>query len=550
MRTTQRYGPFLVLLGVLTAVVIALPSRGRDAVTTGGPFGVGNGSTAAAGPVTSVANRAGGGGVTATSGPNGAGQTGGGDGAPGGAAVVAQGDTTHCVDGRQFGGLATAPPCMPRFTGDNGGATYDGVTGDTIEVVAIRPPENPVVITILKEVGLYSTFDQVQTFLNAAATFVNQHFELYGRRVHITLVQDNCNNAPPDVACLRTEANTIVDTYHPFAVFGWIVNSGDFMDQFSRRGVVNWGSQNFTDSYSLAHRPYHYDLWMGGDSQADLAAEYWCKRLAGGVAAYAGSDTLRSTPRRVGILAVDSPEYAPSAERLRNAIAGCDGAPPVLYLYAQDTTTANAQVTTLITKMRNDRVTSLIWMTDAASPVVFSQQLSAQSFFPENIIAGSGLVDYDLLARLYDPQQWNRAFGLGDLAAPRAIAQSDSQAVFTAGGGDGQVFTGAEFIWSYLLNVAYGIQKAGPTLAPASFESGLLSSPPLGGWARFQDPTVPLYQFGPQKYTAQADVRELYWDPHAVSAVDGKSGAYVSLNDGRRYTSGELPAGPPSLPPR
>ena len=44
--------------------------------------------------------------------------------------------------------------------------------------------------------------------------------------------------------------------------------------------------------------------------------------------------------------------------------------------------------------------------------------------------------------------------------------------------------------------------------------------------------------------TPISDYREVYWDSGARSGVDGRSGAYVDMNGGRRYEAGQnqLPA--------
>jgi hypothetical protein len=42
----------------------------------------------------------------------------------------------------------------------------------------------------------------------------------------------------------------------------------------------------------------------------------------------------------------------------------------------------------------------------------------------------------------------------------------------------------------------------------------------------------------------------VYWDAKAISPIDGKPGAYISLNGGRRYKLGEWPPGEPQLPGR
>ena len=57
-------------------------------------------------------------------------------------------------------------------------------------------------------------------------------------------------------------------------------------------------------------------------------------------------------------------------------------------------------------------------------------------------------------------------------------------------------------------------------------------------------------QFGPGDYTGNEDAKEVFWDPNARSAVDGKSGAYVPLNGGKRYRLGQWSSGLGGIPVR
>ncbi len=61
-----------------------------------------------------------------------------------------------------------------------------------------------------------------------------------------------------------------------------------------------------------------------------------------------------------------------------------------------------------------------------------------------------------------------------------------------------------------------------------------------GGWAATQNPYDYFIKFGPNDYNAISDFREVYWNPTKTSQIDGKAGAYESLNGGRRYIAGEL----------
>ena len=45
-------------------------------------------------------------------------------------------------------------------------------------------------------------------FVQTATAFINKNWELYGRKIHLDYVTGNCAYAPPDVACLRAEADS------------------------------------------------------------------------------------------------------------------------------------------------------------------------------------------------------------------------------------------------------------------------------------------------------------------------------------------------------
>ena len=90
---------------------------------------------------------------------------------------------------------------------------------------------------------------------------------------------------------------------------------------------------------------------------------------------------------------------------------------------------------------------------------------------------------------------------------------------------------------------------AGPNLNPINVEKAVLSLPPVGGWeASGHRPDITLANFGRGDYTALGDAKEAYWSASARSRVDGKQGAYVPVNGGRRYKLGEWPAGLTGIP--
>ena len=558
MPPLRRYAPFLVIVAVQLVLALVVPSRPGRPAELGAPLAASSGS----GAWSPQAGPAAGGAAPGTAAPGGAAR--GGTGSAG--ATTAHGGTTgtsvtggaaapggrpggrHCVTG-----LIDPPPCVQAWAGgDNGGATSPGVTGDAITVLMYHSKENPASSAIVKQVGVYMSASDDQAYLKAATKFINTHYQLYGRRLNVVHVVGQCDVAPPQESCFRSEADSLVARYKPFAVF-WAndMTESAFLDELSRKGVVNWGGWNFSDGLSTSLRPFHWDVLMGGDRQADLAAEFWCKQLAGKPAAFAGSE-LKGKTRKVAIMTADTPMTAPSARRLLGLLKKCDSNGPQLQLYSSNTSTAASQSTTTMAQLHRDGVTSVLWFSDPIAPVYGSKQMTSQGYFPENVLAGSGLLDFDALGQAYDQQQWAHAFGLSDVGAATPIAQADAGRVWTAGGGGstGSLSDYANIVWAYLSMVATGIQQAGPTLTPLTFERGLLSMPGFGSWQQKHDPRLWLTAFGSGDYTAISDVRQVYWDPSATSSVNGKQGAYVALAEGRRYQAGQLPSGPLTLPGR
>jgi hypothetical protein len=561
MPPLRRYAPFLVVVTVQLALATLTPSRpvqqaGADAPlplplvqggvsvapkSGSGPQAPGAGSSSAVPGTTAPGTTSSG--SSAGQRPSSVG-TSGTSSTPAGEATVAP----HCVSG-----LLNPPPCIAGWAGgSNNGATSPGVTGSTITVLMYHSKENPASSAIAKQVGVYMSPAEDQAYLKAAGAFINSRYELYGRKLNLVHVVGQCDIAPPQESCFRSEADSLVAQYKPFAVF-WVNNMNEtaFFDEMSRKGVINWGGWNFSDQFSKGLRPYHWDSLMGGDRQAEIAAEYWCKRMAGRPAQFAGSEFTTKT-RKVAILTADTPATAPNGRHLLSLLQKCDHNSPELQLYSSNTSTAASQSTSTMAKLHSDGVTSVLWFSDPIAPVYATAQMTAQGYFPEHVLVGSGLLDYDALGQAYDQQQWVHAFGLSDVAAAMPTAQSDAGRVWVAGGGgsaDG-LSDYSNVVWAYLSLVATGLQQAGPTLTPLTFERGLLSMQGFGSWQQKHDPRLYFTKFGPNDYTGISDVRQVYWDPNAISAVNGKNGAYVALDQGRRYQTGELPSSAMTLPGR
>jgi hypothetical protein len=116
------------------------------------------------------------------------------------------------------------------------------------------------------------------------------------------------------------------------------------------------------------------------------------------------------------------------------------------------------------------------------------------------------------------------------------LDDTDQARVWRATGREGHPCgdNGCGLPWAFLNVMSIGIQMAGPQLTPLTFERGMLQDlPDLYGGVE-----TSTWNWGPGDYTGTGDVKEVYWDANARSRVDGKAGAFVPLNGGRRYKLG------------
>lgn len=598
----RRWAPLMAVVAVQVLLVAVVPSRGAvtggaDALLGGAaPFGSSStgvaldaaGQPVAVDPVTgaplatgaaSSGGAAGSGapgapstGAAGAAGSTDAGASGGAAGAPvaggapgttaGGAAgaPVAAGapgtrtagpaDRSKCAaDGkRQQDVTVSSPPCVPRFTGDNGGATYQGVTAKTVKVLRYRPKSNPQVDAILRTQGLAFSNAEEEQAQATYTKFFDKHYEFSGRKIEWISEVGTCEVSPPDLACFRNEVKRLNAKHQPFAVY-WAnsTTQAEFFDEWSRLGVINVGGWHFNAQFNNALRPFHWDVFMDGTRTATNIADYWCKKMRGKNATLAGSPDLQGKRRKLGILTQAFPVTKKNAQDLYAMVTGgkCgnkdDAAEPVFTPsdIAQGQQTANVAVQ----KLKAEGVTTLVIISDPINPTFTTTAATRQQWFPEHLLAGSGVIDFDPLGRLYDQSQWRNAFGPGHLADPAPPERTDA---FRAAADVGVRDNGAgNLIFAYMSLIATQVQMSGPDLKPLNVERGVLSLPPSGGWEATKNPLAILIKYGRGDYTAIEDSRHTFWDPNATSKIDGKPGAYVALEGGRRFEIGTWPTGEP-----
>ena len=554
------YAPFIALALAQAAFVVWAPSKGEQTVnafadpsasgsafTPGASVPGGSGSGSSSGVVaggsgsTGAGATASGGGSTGGSGGGAVGSAGSGGG--GGAAA---GDTSHCKGDRQTDVIYNSPPCAPKFTGDNGGATYKGVTDKEIKFIMMQCQSNEQVDAILASQGLAASDEEVDAMGNAVVKFINENYETYGRKLTWNRMRMDCPTTPPDPAKARQAAAEIAKENPAFV---YVAGGGSSAaDVFAQNGIVSVGVQWNIQPFYAGRRPFRWDIFPTSTETAQWMSEHYCKKMAKKPASNAGTlihPTIggRDTVRKLAIIVPDDGTgvILPAAQDVARAVKQCSGVDTPVFTYQSDINRATEQTNVTVAGLIDAKVTTVACMCDPIAPVFLTQGMTRNNYYPEHYVAGMGLLDYDVLGRLYDPPQWNHAFGMSQLVEPVPFEQSDAAKIWRAAGNTGNPCAACNLLSGYMTFIGSMIHLAGPNLNPGTVEAALVGNKySRGGWNETGgDPGVYLIRFGPEDYNAISDFREVYWDASKTSTIDGKAGAYVSINGGRRYAGGE-----------
>jgi hypothetical protein len=586
----RRYLPLALVAAVQLLIIAVIPSTApKEQVSAGGTagnfatgpgVGTGTGATSTGGGTGIAGTSTGGtGGGTGTSTSGGAGTSTSGGGNLG---VAGKGDTTHCVGGREFDpGLAYwAPPCVAGTPGaayaSNGGATYAGVTGDTITIVDNVPEYGAEVNAINKAKGDYLSYLAAQVIDKAYQNFINSHYVLYGRKVKIITHDDECTDVPPDYNCLIPEMDRLIDTYHPFMLyFGTPLCSACFQE-IARRHVVGTGGSGFSDELLDANAPYMYGNRESSNRIETQFAQWWCnqmssKNVPSRTVKFAGhqnkSQDFNGKPRVLGVISTNDPDNESTVKNVlyKQLAALCGETVTHEYFYAQDINTAAKQVAAGIAALDTptNPATTVLCLCDTVAPAFLYDGEQGANYYPENVIATDQDMDLDSVAQAYGPTPLGRAslgcpspnigcefdlaFGLG-MRGPQQPQENDEGIRILKAGGLKQLppsltAINATLIAQDYVQMANLLEAAGPNLTPQAMYAAAPGMGSVGGGATNQ----PLLSYAAKTFGWFQDVRLVYWSRNKVSSYNHKPGTFVQF-EGGRMDLGQFPVlrdGPP-----
>ncbi|MEZ5238250.1 MAG: hypothetical protein R2716_04685 [Microthrixaceae bacterium] len=440
-----------------------------------------------------------------------------------------------------------AAPCVPAFEGDNGGATYPGVTGEAVRIVWYDASEAGGLDSLLSSAGLSDTPEQQFETILDWVELLSSVSETYGREVEV--VRYVASGGLDDAVAAQSDAERIASEIEPFAVLGGPPSDGGaFAGELARNGIICLAARSAcpsacsTSALQLGDRTGHLPV-RGGAHRLDDAGE----DNAGleGTAEFAGDAELRSSQRRFGVVHFDQdPPVMTSCPDSR-------GWPEdfTVETYLLDFATMPRVGSEIMAKMKAAGVTTVIFAGDPLMPVYLTSAAEAIDYRPEWIFTGTVLTDTNAFGRMYDQAQMAHAFGVSQTGVPVAPEAGGALNLYRwYFGADSYPPARAsyEVLLANLPRLFTGIQLAGPDLTPETFERPVPGAPSGG------DPVSPQQSnghwgfFENTDYNGTDDLAEIWWDVDAEGPDEtGREGRGMW-----RYARGGAGSPPTSRPIR
>jgi hypothetical protein len=512
----------------------------------------------------------------------------------------------HCINGHQTED-PLSPPCVASFNGDNGGATWRGVSGDEIRLLVYLYPSGPYPCDPsarscgdFPRFGTYADLgappspggEEIQlTALRLLQEYFNQRYQTYGRRVHLFAYFTGpslATTTPKERYVEEADENRLL--VNPFAVIraerpGFQNLPPPYASDIYQEELARWGITSFeltgSRSRSLGQR-YPGLIWSyrpALEQLADLYGSYVCAKVVGKPTVLSGNVGQNGTPRRLALLHVHSPgfeQYDILTDLVRRYVEGCGGHIVDDIAYAKDagpcdgewldpvpgSADGNPRWAEDLARLRADGVTTILW--PGCVIMRYAMTSSVIEYKPEWILLGSGPIDanttgmdnggsgagletFQHRAILITPKPFTPP--VQDAICAHAMAQVDR------GGRNAAAYAFGCPLYPLLRQVFAAIQRAGPQLTPSDIAAAERADDAGGP----SPPEAPPCRYLAGDYSCLKDAQAEIWEgryvdpsgePPNVYPIFGSLGnqrsmlgCWLSLEGGKRYLPGQWPPG-------
>ncbi len=466
----------------------------------------------------------------------------------------------ECKPGvRQIPWSTYANPCVAKFTGNNGGSTYRGVTDKSIKI-AIRKPavDSGDILDEAARARGQATRAEAISLLKRYTTYFNKVFDLYGRKVEFVDFQSRSSNGIEEAQSrgeegAKADCTALAQTHKVFGVVGYnngLTETQPFSECAADNGLfVPLGASYFPEKwYTERWHPYVWHVLQECERIAHDVGEYVGKRLWNRNATWALDPLYQKQKRVLGTYVPDNDGYQRcvniSESDLKNKYGGKI---EHRFDYALEVQRFPDQARQAVLQFKQAGVTTLINACDTLSTQFLTESADDFDWGPEWFIIGVANQDADGSARSFDEAVVDgHLFGMSQLGKNALIEGKGGEPMRTwkTAFPSEDVQRGFGQLYFRTLALFVMLQAGGPILTPQNIAKGLQALPDGGGakgaygtWSFKGD------------HTAVDDSREIYWE-EKKTGFDGNPGAYLETYGGKRFRTGQWPKEPPPIYPK
>lgn len=474
----------------------------------------------------------------------------------------------QCVNGRQTGD-PLSPPCSAyRFQGDNGGSTYQGVTGGLVKILiyfdangtlnTARGADEPTPNTIINLDDPAQANEVGSTFITRGwEHYFNLHYQTYNRHVQFWVQYGSLNGSgEADANTRAADAAFGYSTVHPFAALDY-GSFGGFQDVYnnymSGHGVLIFGSAyGRSESYYQKKPGLQWGYLPPLEIDAQHYADMVCTKVKGLPTSYAGA-SLNGKPRKYAFMQDGDPSSTAyqleDKEVLTDLKSTCGLVPSDTVSfphdgYSIDNSTLPTYSTENMAKLSSDGITTILW------PVGFetkqSQAAQQIGYTPEWVMGNDPNQACSFCSDFQNATTWSHAVIMTAVVytpqVPEQICYQQYRSIDSqSADSDVSLYAcdGTEATYTDLRMIFDGIQVAGPRLSPQSVDQGFHAIPPVPS----ANNQVPGCYYNANDYTCVKDDVIEWWDPAGPDPNSSNPGCWRMVENGNRFLNGAFPSG-------
>ena len=425
---------------------------------------------------------------------------GGGGTGPGGRAVKAP-STKRCGSPPRQTEDPASPPCVAFFEGDNGGATYNGVTKDEVRVILYRDggftrptsrgqeksPQDKCI-----DLGLAPADDEDvdARVYRALQRYFNDRYQTYGRFVRFIACFADATDT--SVESRRADAADHLLKYKPFAFNNMATqgNATTYSEQMLRKGVLGFTALAFQPASTFQKfAPLTWGYAPSVEQYARVFSSYVCTKVVPHRVSFSGNSGHNGQPRKIGILRTDN-SYFPGLVQFHQLVAseirkcGADVVAEAIYPFPYTMPAISTERPNYgqenMAAFQGQGVTTIVW--PGGWEAEHTKAAAQLQYRPEWVMAGDNEIEGYDIGQFQEPSVWQHAAIVTN--APREITYDENMCYAALREVDPSFpqqdasYTCPQGrIYESLRQLFTGIQVAGPRLNPASLEKGQRAIP-------------------------------------------------------------------------